>query len=243
MTGRGILAVLLAMATAGSTLWAQERDDREGGDRPPERRDERGGDREGGRGGDRGRGRQDMRSRWELARVMWMRDQDADGDFVLGEEEMSSSFKEFYTQSTNMYALLVNGFDADADGKLNEEECTKVGEILRFMMMIRRYDENKDLVLDEDELDKVWDHRVEMSERYNDLMLSRFDKDGDAALSDEEREAANKEVEAMQKRMEEMRSRFGGRGGHGGGPGGHGGGPGGRPGGGPGGGQGGGERR
>ena len=228
MTGRGVMAVLLAVVLSAPTLWAQDKDENRDGDRERDRGGEQGGQRDGNRGGNRGgdRGRQDMRNRMELGRMMFMRGDDKDKNLVVSEQELEASVKAMKTQSTNVYALLVGGFDADDDGKLNGAECTNVVDTLRIVMSIRRYDENRDLVVDDEVLSKYWDQRVEMCERYNEMVFKRWDKDGDGALSAEEGETANKELEAMEARTAEMRARFGGRGGPPGGGhrGGHGGG-------------------
>lgn len=93
---------------------------------------------------------------------------------------------------------IVEKFDKNGDGKLNQEE-RKAAYEARKAEMLKKYDQDGDGELSEDE------RKAAAADRKAEAM-KRFDKDGDGKLSDEEKKAMR----------EEMRKRRGGPGGKGG---------------------------
>lgn len=104
--------------------------------------------------------------------------------------------------------LLMERFDIDKDGKLNDEEKRAVSVMAKKLLnekrkaIFEKYDQNGNGRLDPDELATMrgdWErqnpgigrrvrHRMRESRRDNRLELRRrFDKDGDGRLNDEER--------------------------------------------------------
>lgn len=77
---------------------------------------------------------------------------------------------------------ILEKFDKDGDGKLNEAEA-KAAREARQAEMLKKYDKDGDGKLSEAELKTARDERQAE-------MLKKFDKDGDGKISDEERQAA-----------------------------------------------------
>lgn len=86
---------------------------------------------------------------------------------------------------------IIERFDKDGDGKLNEEEREAAKAARKEMMknrraeMLEKFDKDGDGELNEEE-------RKAMREEMKKRMLEKFDKDGDGELSDEERAEARK---------------------------------------------------
>lgn len=112
------------------------------------------------------------------------------------------------------FAEFLKKYDADGDGKLNDEERAKATadrakereELLKKIdageipeALLARYDANKDGKLDDAEKAKLKEGlaaRGGPGGRGNSAeFLKRFDKDGDGKLSDEERAAAREEFQ------------------------------------------------
>ena len=87
---------------------------------------------------------------------------------------------------------LIKKFDADGDGKLNEEERKTAMEAMRERAekhrkeMLAKYDTDGDGKLSESEREAL---RTDMKARHAEL-LEKYDADGDGKLSPEERKAA-----------------------------------------------------
>ena len=88
---------------------------------------------------------------------------------------------------------IVDKFDKDGDGELNEDERKAAREARRDKMkerreeMLKKYDADGDGKLDEEE-------RKVAREAMKARMLERFDKDGDGELNDDERAEMRKEM-------------------------------------------------
>jgi Ca2+-binding EF-hand superfamily protein len=91
---------------------------------------------------------------------------------------------------------IIEKFDKDGDGKLNEEERAAARAVREEMMknrkkeMLEKFDTNKDGSLDDTE-------KAAAKEAHKQMALEKFDKDGDGELSDAEKAEMRK---AMSKR-------------------------------------------
>ena len=177
----------------------------------------------------RGGGRGGM-MRGGLGAMMALRQYDSNGDMTISEDELAEGLEALQRRLGKLRPFLLEEFDGNKDGQLDEDESRRVREFSASMAGVPRHDADHNWELSEEEVDAAWNVLSESCLQYNEMITNRFDTDGDGALS--EAEAGN-----ARKQMEERRAAFRGGGGFGGrGPGG-GGGPGGfggRPGGGPG---------
>ena len=138
---------------------------------------------------------------------------DANENMLVEETEVDAALKELKERADVAYALLLNGFDADGDGKLGEEEAEAVREAMRTLQALRQSDENKDLRLDEAEVAKARQRLVEMTKRYNEAVTKRWAENKDGQLSADEIGEAKKQAEARRQQWEQQRKeRAAGRG-------------------------------
>lgn len=139
-----------------------------------------------------------------------LRRYDTNENMLVEETEIDAALKELKERADVAYALLLNGIDADGDGKLGTEEVEAVQELMRTLGSLRQSDENKDLKLDDAEIAKARERLLEMTKRYNEAVLGRVDTNKDGQLSAEEVAEAKKQMEARRQEWEKQRQERGG---------------------------------
>ncbi len=117
------------------------------------------------------------------------------------------------------WAEVLQRFDKDGDGRLNEEERAAARAAWQAQgaerpemlhgQLVRRFDKDGDGKLNDEERKAAWEEFQKRegprADEFRARILQRFDKDGDGKLNEEERAAA----EAAMREMREHRGRHG----------------------------------
>ena len=106
---------------------------------------------------------------------------------------------------------ILQKFDTDKDGKLNEEERTNLRKEMSGrkgplpMVLAKKFDQDGDGKLSDEERAAFRKQMVENGRKLPPHLMQRFDTDGDGTLSDEERAGAK---QAWEDRKQEMIKKF-----------------------------------
>ena len=95
---------------------------------------------------------------------------------------------------------MMQKFDKDGDGKLNEEERAAAKEAMKGREeayrkeMLEKFDKDGDGKLSEEEHEAAKKERMEKHEARKKELLAKYDKDGDGELSEDEKKAIQKDL-------------------------------------------------
>ena len=126
--------------------------------------------------------------------IMGVRQYDTNGDMIISEDELAEGLQTLQRRVQKLHPFVLEEFDANTDGQLDEDESRNVQEFFASLAGALPHDENGDWLLSEEELDAAWEALSGTCTQYNQMVISRFDADGDGAISEEEAEAAKKQM-------------------------------------------------
>ncbi|MCD6364801.1 MAG: hypothetical protein J7M14_02895 [Planctomycetes bacterium] len=99
--------------------------------------------------------------------------------------------------------------DSDGDGQLNRQERREAYQALRHARMLQQYDKNKDGKLDEQETTTMREaRRRRMEQMRRRMVMRRFDRDNDGKLDKQEQAAADAATERWRARRRELMARW-----------------------------------
>jgi len=119
---------------------------------------------------------------------------------IVGEDELARGFQEKLKRHAECSRRLLELFDKDRDGKLNDGEAQAARRFVFGIFGTMRYDGNGDWEVDEPETDRLWERLSEGYQRHNDIMLKKFDENGDGTLGEDEREKAQEAMRQWRKK-------------------------------------------
>lgn len=137
--------------------------------------------------------------------MMALQQYDSNGDMIVSEDELAEALQALQRRLGKLRPFLLEEFDGNKDGRLDDDESRKVQGFFASMGGVPRHDTDHDWELSEEEADAAWGTLSESCLQFNEMIINRFDADGDGALSDAEAGTARKQ-------MEERRAAFGGGG-------------------------------
>jgi len=115
---------------------------------------------------------------------------DANGDILVDEKELNEGFAKLEKDAAQLHADLLAWLDKDKDGALTMAEMRPFFNVMRMFQTVRALDQNRDMKLQNGELDGAFIQLARFCQEYNDRLLGQFDKDGDGKLSEDEAKAA-----------------------------------------------------
>ncbi len=124
---------------------------------------------------------------FRLARQM-----DLDGDLLVDEKELQDGFRRLAEDAARVRENLIAWLDKDGDGTLNADEWRPLYMAMGMLGFIRAVDRNRDLALDENELQAARTRLADFCQKANSYTLRQYDRDHDGELSKDEVHAARK---------------------------------------------------
>ncbi len=94
-------------------------------------------------------------------------------------------------QRSSRRVKILERFDADGDGKLNQQERTAARESRRAKVL-EHFDTNGDGVIDASEKEAIKKARKQRRGKRRERFLKQFDANGDGVLDDDEKKTARK---------------------------------------------------